>query len=126
MAKFFPKLDKLVVPPDLLHIKRSRELGKAFAHPLVVITVPANSMAPPLMSDFVRRHITPEIIRAAARAQQLRPLGGVDKSDVRHEDQGGPGLAKKAGGLLGHRESRVGQLSKICVVDAGGILRISN
>src|SRR6185503_3760268 len=97
---------------------------KTLAHPLIAITIPADDVAPPLVSDFVWPDITPEGVRTAASSQQLSSLRGVDVRKVRHVHQCGPCLSEESGWLLRHRYSRVRKFSEKRVVDAYCILRI--
>src|SRR3990172_10680186 len=82
-------------------------------------------MPPPLMSNFMRSNISPEIVRAAAHAEQLSSLSRINKRQVRHQYKSGPCLSKRSGGLLGHGNSGVRQLAKKCIVDPSCILSIS-
>src|SRR5207249_1700973 len=97
---------------------------EALAHPLIVITVPAHDVAPPLMRDFMWGDIFPKVVRATARAEQLRSLGRIDERDIRHEHQSGPCLTKEAGRLLRHGDARVGQLAEISAVYARRVFRV--
>ena len=38
-----------------LQVERRRQIGKAFAHPLVAIRIPADRVSPPRVPNFVRR-----------------------------------------------------------------------
>src|SRR6185295_9827079 len=107
-----------------LYVERSRELRKTLAHPLVVITVPADDVSPPLMRDFVWGDVAPEVVSAAARSQQLGALRRVDKGHVRHVDERGPCLSETGSRLLRHGDATVRQLSKISVVDTNRVLSI--
>src|SRR5882672_8904908 len=106
VALVFPEIDEFAcVLADILHVQRRRKLGKPLAHPLIVITVPAYRVPPPLMSNFVRSHIAPEIICSTANTHELGSLGFVYESCIRHEDQCGPCLSKESSGLLRHRNA---------------------
>src|SRR5215204_6559218 len=80
LSLVFPEVDELAdVFADVPNVKRRGKLSKPLAHPLVAITVPADDMSPPLMCDFVRLNVTPEIICSDTRAHQLRALRAIDE-----------------------------------------------
>src|SRR5439155_4009334 len=67
VALIVPELGELViVAHNLLDEERSREFSKAFAHPLIVITLPTDQMTPPLVSNFVGSNVFEEVIGSNA------------------------------------------------------------
>ena len=76
------------------------------------------------MRDFMWSYILPKVVRATARAEQLRSLRRIDERYVRHEYQSGPCLTKESGGLLRHGDARVGQLAEIRVVYPRRVFRV--
>src|SRR6202008_4109631 len=93
-SQVFPEVNELVVTADELNVERGGELGKSLAHPLIVIAIPTDDVPPPLVRNFVRSYIAPEIIGATARAEQLSALRGVNERQVRHVNERGPCLTK--------------------------------
>ena len=60
---------------SLLGIERGEVLREAFAQPLLVIVLPADGLAPPLMRELVRDE---ELGKARKTAGSLRQWNGVD------------------------------------------------
>src|SRR5437667_11962087 len=106
VAFVLPKLQVVVrILARELQEQAGREIGEAFRQPLVVVCSPSNQVSPPLMSNFVRRHLLDEVIEIECVAlQQCIALRGIEKGDYREVHEHRTRLAKVEGRLLSDRQ----------------------
>ena len=102
----------------ILNVEVSGKLGKTLGKPLIVVTLPAHAVPPPLMRALVGPE---EICQFGVRPDaQSVPLRGIEKCDPGKIEQAGPALPVAADDV-GDSELLVGVRSIVVLKNLDGV-----